>query len=161
MVINFKIGNWMAARLFLLSIIVIIMSGCAQKVNIRALEPAEIDRAAKTKKITVVPFENDRVGLSNKIEANLVNKKINIIKKNIKKELQNNLNLKKQELLSSFGDSRKELKKIINTDFQDTDKLNKLIANKRKEMENKLNSEKRKNFENSIQFKERDNTGLQ
>ncbi|MCF6309159.1 MAG: hypothetical protein L3J19_01585 [Sulfurimonas sp.] len=67
----------MAVRLFLLSIAVVIMSGCAQKVNIRALEPAEIDRGAKTKKITVAPFRNDRVGLSNKIEANLVNKKIN------------------------------------------------------------------------------------
>jgi hypothetical protein len=67
----------MFARLFLFLIVLIIMSGCAQKVNIRALEPAEIDRAAKIKKITVAPFRNDRVGLSNKIESSLVSKKIN------------------------------------------------------------------------------------
>ena len=48
-----------------------LMSGCAQKVNIRALEPAQIDRVAYTKKITVTNFINDRVGLSGKIEANL------------------------------------------------------------------------------------------
>ena len=48
-----------------------IMSGCAQKVAVRALEPAEIDRIAYTKKITVTQFQNDKVGLSNKIEANL------------------------------------------------------------------------------------------
>jgi len=49
----------------------IIMSGCAQKVSIRALEPAEVDRAAMTKKISVAPFKNDRIGLSSKIEVNL------------------------------------------------------------------------------------------
>lgn len=53
------------------SLLVFLMSGCAQKVKIRALEPAEIDRIAYTKKITVTNFQNDRVGLSNKIEANL------------------------------------------------------------------------------------------
>ena len=53
-----------------------LMSGCAQKVNIRALEPAQIDRVAYTKKITVTDFVNDRVGLSRKIEANLANVRI-------------------------------------------------------------------------------------
>lgn len=53
------------------SILLFMMSGCAQKVTIRALEPAEIDRVAYTKKITVTQFQNDKVGLSNKIEANL------------------------------------------------------------------------------------------
>ncbi len=47
------------------------ITGCAQKVQVRALEPAEIDRVAYTKKIAVVNFTNDRVGLSSKIEANL------------------------------------------------------------------------------------------
>jgi len=56
--------------------ITILFSGCAQKVQIRALEPAEIDRAATTKKITVAGFKNDRVGLSAKIEANLAQHKI-------------------------------------------------------------------------------------
>ncbi|MDD2905139.1 MAG: CsgG/HfaB family protein [Sulfurimonas sp.] len=54
----------------------IFMGGCAQKVSIRALEPAEIDRASQTKKITVAGFEHDRVGLANKIEANLAGYRI-------------------------------------------------------------------------------------
>ena len=49
----------------------VFMSGCAQKVAIQALEPAEIDRAAQTKKVSVAPFKNDKIGLSTKIEANL------------------------------------------------------------------------------------------
>lgn len=56
--------------------VIFLLSGCAQKVNVRALEPAEIDRVAYTKKITVTDFSNDRVGLSRKIEANLANVRI-------------------------------------------------------------------------------------
>ncbi|MBN2817215.1 MAG: hypothetical protein JXQ67_11065 [Campylobacterales bacterium] len=63
--------------LFLMSMaLLMLLSGCAQKVNVRALEPAEIDRVANTKKIAVMAFENDRVGLSGKIEANLASFKI-------------------------------------------------------------------------------------
>jgi len=47
------------------------MSGCAQKVRIKALNPAQIDRATSTKNIAVVRFKNDEVGLSSKIERNL------------------------------------------------------------------------------------------
>jgi hypothetical protein len=47
------------------------MSGCAQKVQIKALQPAEISRAAETKKIAVSPFNNDGVNLSGKIEAKI------------------------------------------------------------------------------------------
>ena len=57
-------------------IIVYFATGCAQKVSIRALEPAEIDRAANTKKVAVSSFYHDRVGLSSKIEANLARVKI-------------------------------------------------------------------------------------
>ena len=57
--------------LFITVLFVLLVSGCAQKVNIRALEPAEIDRAAETKKVAVANFSNDRVGLSGKIEAKL------------------------------------------------------------------------------------------
>lgn len=49
----------------------LLLSGCAQKVGIKALEPAAVDRVANTKKITVANFSNDRVSLSRKIEANL------------------------------------------------------------------------------------------
>ncbi len=61
---------------FMSGLILIFVSGCAQKVNMRALEPAEIDRAAATKKIAVASFSNDRVGLSGKIEAKLSRFKI-------------------------------------------------------------------------------------
>ncbi len=62
--------------LFTTILVILFMSGCAQKVNVRALEPAEIDRAAATKKVAVANFRNDRVGLSGKIEAKLTKFKI-------------------------------------------------------------------------------------
>lgn len=62
--------------LFTTMLFVFFIAGCAQKVNMRALEPAEIDRAAATKKIAVASFSNDRVGLSGKIEAKLARFKI-------------------------------------------------------------------------------------
>ncbi len=58
------------------TLFIFLMVGCAQKVNVKALEPAEIDRAAATKKIAVANFSNDRVGLSGKIEAKLARFKI-------------------------------------------------------------------------------------
>ena len=61
-------------RYILLSFTVLytlLFTGCAQKVGIKALEPAQVDRMAYTKKVTVTNFSNDRVGLSHKIEANL------------------------------------------------------------------------------------------
>ncbi len=59
-----------------LSIILVIFSGCAQKVRMKALEPAEVDRAANTKLIAVTSFKNDRVGLSSKIESILAKQKL-------------------------------------------------------------------------------------
>jgi len=56
---------------------VFLMSGCAQKITIKALEPAEIDRVAYTKRIAITNFKNDRVGLSRKIEAKLAQFQIN------------------------------------------------------------------------------------
>ncbi len=61
---------------FVSGLLVYFVTGCAQKVSIRALEPAEIDRVASTKKIAVSSFKNDRVGLSSKIEVKLSNVKI-------------------------------------------------------------------------------------
>ena len=61
----------------LLGLVVFIMTACSQKVAMRALEPAEVDRAAYSKKIAVTNFNNDRVGLSSKIEAKLAKFRIN------------------------------------------------------------------------------------
>jgi len=63
-------------NLIISTAVLAILSGCSQKVSIRALEPSEIDRVAMTKKVSVAPFENDYIGLSNKIEASLVKQKI-------------------------------------------------------------------------------------
>ncbi len=52
------------------------ITGCAQKVPVKALEPAEVDRIAFTKKIAITNFKNDRVGLSTKIEAILARHKL-------------------------------------------------------------------------------------
>ncbi|MEA1982462.1 MAG: CsgG/HfaB family protein [Campylobacterota bacterium] len=56
--------------------VVLFLSACSQKVGMKALEPAEIDRVSNTKRISVTNFKNDRVGLSNKIEANLASFRI-------------------------------------------------------------------------------------
>ena len=59
-------------KAFLTAILVAVaFSGCAQQVGIQALEPAQVDRISQTKKITVTYFDNDRVGLSDKVEAKL------------------------------------------------------------------------------------------
>lgn len=55
---------------------IFLFSACSQKVNVRALEPAQIDRASATKKITVTSFKNDLVGLSGKIESGLASQSI-------------------------------------------------------------------------------------
>lgn len=65
-----------AFNILILTAALFILSGCSQKVLIRALEPSEIERAAMTKKISVAPFENDHIGLSNKIETDLVKQRI-------------------------------------------------------------------------------------
>ncbi len=48
---------------------ILFLSGCSQTVSIKALEPAEVNRISLTKKIAITNFDNDRVGLSTKIEA--------------------------------------------------------------------------------------------
>ena len=54
----------------------ILLSGCAQKVTVKALKPAEVSRAATTKKIAVSNFKNDRPNISGKIEADLAKHKL-------------------------------------------------------------------------------------
>jgi hypothetical protein len=49
----------------------ILFSGCATKVTMRGLEPAAVDKAAKSKKIAVVGFLNDTISQSSQIESAL------------------------------------------------------------------------------------------
>ena len=58
-------------------LIAIILSGCSQTVRIEALVPAQVDRVSQTKKIAVLNFRNDSVGLSRKIETELASYRIN------------------------------------------------------------------------------------
>jgi len=60
-----------------LGIFLILISGCSQKVGVKALVPAQVDRISQTKVIAVTDFTHDRVGLSRKIEAKLSNFQIN------------------------------------------------------------------------------------
>lgn len=57
--------------------LLLLLSGCSQKVMIKTLEPAQVDRVANTKKITVSEFRHDSVGLGGKIESLLANTIIN------------------------------------------------------------------------------------
>lgn len=65
-----------ASHLLLAVSITVLISGCAQKVTVKALEPAEINGAANTKNIAVTPFHQDSVNLSDKIEAAVSNQSI-------------------------------------------------------------------------------------
>lgn len=56
---------------YLLLGLVVLMTGCAQKVQVKALNPAEVGAMASKKKVAVTGFKNDKVGLSGKIEANI------------------------------------------------------------------------------------------
>ena len=49
----------------------LLVSGCAQKVRIKALNPAEIGAMASKKKVAVSAFKHDSVGLSGKIESKI------------------------------------------------------------------------------------------
>ena len=53
------------------SAVALLMSGCAQKVRIKALQPAEVGAMAAKKKVAISNFKNDKHGLSGKIEAQI------------------------------------------------------------------------------------------
>ena len=53
------------------------LTGCTQRVTIQSIAPAKVDRATMTKKIAVISFDNDKTGLSSKIEVAMSNKIIN------------------------------------------------------------------------------------
>lgn len=62
--------------IILFTLTAILFTGCSPKVNVKALQPAKVDRMAHTKKIAVTPFQNDTTGLSGKIEAGIASKKL-------------------------------------------------------------------------------------
>jgi len=62
---------------FILLAILLFMGGCAQKVQIRALAPAEVGVMASKKKIAISKFKNDKYGLSGKIESKIAKHTLN------------------------------------------------------------------------------------
>lgn len=52
------------------------LSGCATTTRIQYLEPAQVEQAAKYKRVAVNTFKNDSVGLSGKIETQLSQKTV-------------------------------------------------------------------------------------
>lgn len=62
---------------FLAFVFVFIFGGCADKVLVNGTKPALVDRASQTKKVAVLKFESDDVGLGAKIESAMYQTKIN------------------------------------------------------------------------------------
>lgn len=59
-----------------ITIVLLFLSGCSQKVTVKALKPAQIDEISKYKKIAVNNFSNDYIGFANKVESKLAKVKI-------------------------------------------------------------------------------------
>ncbi|WP_373071616.1 CsgG/HfaB family protein [Sulfurimonas sp.] len=64
-------------RLFFIISITLFFSGCAQKVYIQALIPANVTDMANNKKVAVGEFKNDSTGLSTKVESNIASYMLN------------------------------------------------------------------------------------
>lgn len=63
-------------NIFILIFISTFFIGCAQKVNVKMIEPANIQRAADVKKIAVLRFKNDSIGFASKLETQLSKKTV-------------------------------------------------------------------------------------
>jgi hypothetical protein len=64
-------------KYLLILIFIFLFSGCSQKVDVSYLVPAKVDRATQNKKISVMQFKNDDIGVSSKLESLMSNKIIN------------------------------------------------------------------------------------
>ena len=56
---------------------VLVFTACSQKVNIQALQPAQVDSVSQTKIIAMHNFKGDSMGLSSKIQTHLASKTVN------------------------------------------------------------------------------------
>lgn len=69
------VSNIKRISLYIITMI-FILSGCSTKVNIKALEPAEVGEMSSKKKISISEFRRDKVGLSGKIESKISKHKL-------------------------------------------------------------------------------------
>ena len=65
-----------SSSLLLLFLMTFLINGCAQKVTVKALAPAEISAASKTKNIAVTKFHPDSINLTDKVEAAISKQRI-------------------------------------------------------------------------------------
>ncbi len=61
---------------FIVFFVTLFLGGCAQKVRIKALQPAQVGAMASKKKIAISNFKNDKYGLSGKIESQIAKHKL-------------------------------------------------------------------------------------
>lgn len=66
----------MRTFIYLGVICTLFFSGCSSRVDVVALEPAKVERASSAKKVAVMPFENDNIGLSYKVETKIASKMV-------------------------------------------------------------------------------------
>jgi len=64
-------------NIVLLILSLVFFTACSPKVNIQALQPAQVDSVSQTKIIAMHNFKGDSMGLSSKIQTHLASKKIN------------------------------------------------------------------------------------
>ena len=62
--------------LFITLISLLFFTACTQKVNITTFEPATVHRVSKTKKISILEFQNDSVGFSSLLESLIAKKRV-------------------------------------------------------------------------------------
>ncbi|WP_024851049.1 CsgG/HfaB family protein [Hydrogenovibrio kuenenii] len=65
-----------ALSFFIATLAIAELSGCATTTRIQYLEPAQVEQAAKYKRVAVNAFKNDSVGLGGKIETKLSQKNL-------------------------------------------------------------------------------------
>lgn len=69
--------NSLVTMLMISTVIALFNTGCAKKaLVIKAVQPAEVGEMANYKKVAVVEFKNDKVGMSSKVEAGLASTKL-------------------------------------------------------------------------------------
>jgi tetratricopeptide (TPR) repeat protein len=68
---SFKPSIWLSLMLSC------VLSACSTTASYQALEPAQAERAASTKRIAIMPIEEDSMGLAEKLEASIASKQIN------------------------------------------------------------------------------------
>lgn len=63
-------------NLLFFSTVLLLFTGCSQKVIVTSFQPAKVDRASKTKNISILNFTNDNIGFASTLETKLAEKRV-------------------------------------------------------------------------------------